>query len=106
MRIAFEVPDTRAHFVDEIVIVRHQQHRAFVALDGDVQRVDRLEIQVVRRLVENQEVRLLQHQPAENQPRRFAAREGIGLLQALLSAEEHLSQQAANIFLASLCGSN
>ena len=50
-----EVPDARADFVDQVLVVRHQQHRAFVLLERDVERVDRFEIQVVRRLVQHQE---------------------------------------------------
>ncbi len=61
-RALIEVPDPRRHLIDQIVIVGHQQHRALIALDGDVQRIDRLQIEVVRRFVEDEDVRLLQHQ--------------------------------------------
>ena len=59
----------RADFLEQILIVRHQQNRPVEFLQGDVERVDRFEIEVVRRLVEDEHVRLLQHDPAEQQAR-------------------------------------
>ena len=66
----FEVPDARTDLFHQVVIVRDQQHRALVFLQGHVKRVDRFQIEVIRRLVEDQDVRLLQHQLAEEQPSR------------------------------------
>src|SRR5450631_1313780 len=60
-----EVPDARGNFVDQVVIVCHQEHRALVALDRDVQSVDGLQIKVICRLVEDQDIRLCQHQLAK-----------------------------------------
>ena len=77
--------------------MRDQQHRAFVFLERNVQRVDRLEIEVVGRFVEDQHVRLLQHDPAEQQTRRLAAGERVGRLVAVLAAEQHLAEQAVNL---------
>ena len=57
---------------------------------------------MVGRLVEHQDVGLLQHQPAENHARRFAAGERIGLLERILAAEEHLAEHAAQFLLRSL----
>ena len=79
-----ETPDACRHFIDEVFVVGHQQHRAFELLQRNVQRVDRFEIQMVRGLVKYQHVRLLQHQFAEDQPGCFAARERIGLFHDLL----------------------
>src|SRR5437588_11058726 len=68
-----EVPDARGHFLDEVMVMRDQQHRAFVALERDVQSIDGFQVQVVRGFVKDQDVRLLQHQFAEEQARSFAA---------------------------------
>ena len=67
-----EVPDARGYFVDHVVIVSHQQHRAFITLQRDVESVDRFQIQVVSGFVQHQEIRLLQHQTAEDQSGRLA----------------------------------
>ncbi len=55
-----------------------KQHGAVIFLQRDIQRVDGFEIEVVRRLVENQHIWLLQHQSAENQPRGFASGKSAG----------------------------
>ena len=60
-----EVPDAGSDFIDDIVVMRDYEHRSFVLLQGDVQGVDRFQIQVIGWLVKHQKVRLLQHQPAE-----------------------------------------
>ena len=56
---AVEVPDARADFLHHVLVVGHEQDRAFELLQRHVQRVDRLEVEVVRRLVEHEHVRLL-----------------------------------------------
>ena len=48
-RRAIKVPDARRYLIDQVVVVRHQQHRALITLQGNIQRVDRLQIQVVGR---------------------------------------------------------
>src|SRR6185437_9501021 len=95
---ALEVPDACADLVYQVLVMRDQQHRAVVLLQRDIQRVDALEVQVVRRLVEDEHVGLLKHQLAEEQPRRLAAGERIGHLHALFAAEEHLAEDASYIF--------
>src|SRR4029453_13846083 len=92
-----EMPDARADFLDQVLVVRDEQHRAVELLQGDVQRVDRLEIEMVRRLVEDGPVRLVEHDAAEQEGGRFPAGQGVGRLQAFLAAEEHLPEQAVNI---------
>src|SRR6185312_11042396 len=76
-----EVPDARGHFFDQVMVVRDQQDGAFVALQRDVERVDGFEVQMVRGFVEYEDVRLLQHQLAEEQTRGFAAGECVGGLE-------------------------
>ena len=71
-----------------------------ILLQRDIQRVDRFQIQVIRRFVEHQHVGLLQHQLAEDQPRGFAAGERLGRLHALFALEQHLPEQAAQFFVA------
>ena len=55
------------------------------------------EVEVVRRLVENEHVRLLQHDAAEEQPGGLAARQRIGGFQPFFAAEEHLPEQSVNV---------
>ena len=67
-----------------------------------VERVDALEVEVVRRFVEDEDVGLLQHDLAEEQAGGFASGESVGLLEAFFAAEEHLAEDAADVFLGGL----
>src|SRR5260370_12781465 len=75
-----------------------QQHLSGVALQRNVERNDRIEIQMVGRLVEHEHVRLLQHQFAEEQPRRLSAGEYVGTLLGIIATKQHLAQYASNLF--------
>src|SRR6201987_632745 len=78
--------------------MRHQQHSAFIALQSNIQRIDRFQIEVVRRFVKDKNVRFLQHQLAEEQARCFTTRECRSGLQSLFTAEKHLPENATNVF--------
>src|SRR5207302_1391727 len=41
-----EVPDARGDFLDEVMVVRDQEHGPFIALESDVQCVDGFQVQV------------------------------------------------------------
>ena len=99
---AFEVPDAGAGLFDQVLVVGDEEDGAFVLLDGLVERVDALEVEVVGGLVEDEDVGLLQHDLAEEQAGGFASGERVGLLEALFAAEEHLAEDAADVFLGGL----
>ena len=52
--------DPSGNMIEEVAVVRHCNYRTFVLLQMLLQPVDRLSIQVVRRFVEQQDIRLLQ----------------------------------------------
>ena len=91
-------PETRGDFVDQVVVVRDQQDRALVALQRDVESVDGFEVEVVGGLVEDEDVGLGQDQLAKREPRLLAAGERFGRLGAFFAGEEHLAENAANVF--------
>src|SRR5271170_7166173 len=97
-----EVPDARCDFVDEVVIVGDEQHRAFILLKRDIEGIDGFEVEMVRRLVEDQDIWLLKHELAEEQARGFSAGESIGGLEPLFTTEEHLPEDAADLFFRDL----
>jgi hypothetical protein len=68
-------------------------------LQREIQRIDGLKIQVIRRLVQHQIIRLLPHQPAENQPRRLATRKILRELRGILAAKRPLPKQPAQFWL-------
>src|SRR6266568_5850197 len=96
-----EMPDARSNFVDDVVVVRDELYRAIIALQRNVECVDGFKIEMVRRLVEHEEIGLLQHQSAENQARGFATGEGCRGFHSIFAAEKHLSHQAAKFLLRS-----
>src|SRR5262245_2465744 len=91
------MPYPGADFFHEVLVVGHKQDRAVEPLQRDVERVDRLQVEVVRRLIEDEKVWLLKHDSAQEQPRGLASRKGIGGLESLFATEEHLPEQAVNI---------
>ena len=56
-RLVVDVGDVRADLVQEVPVVRDDDERALIALEERLQPVDRVEVEVVRRLVEQQRVR-------------------------------------------------
>src|SRR5712692_7496602 len=93
------MPDAGGDFVDYVVIVSDEEDGAIVFLQRDVQRVDRFQIKMVSRFVEDEEIRLLQHQLAEDEPRGFTAGESLCGLEGVIAAEEHLPHEAAELLL-------
>ena len=86
-----------AKLLDEIAIVGDHEGRALVAVERVAERDDRLEVEVVGRLVEHQHVVLGQHQLREEEAHRLAAGERGGRLLPLFALEEHLAEQAADV---------
>ena len=62
------------HCIEERAVVRDEQHRARERLERRLERLAALQVEVVRRLVEHEHVRLLQHDAAEEQASGLAAR--------------------------------
>src|SRR6185437_4605275 len=75
------------------------QDCSLVALQRDVERVDGFQIEVIRRLVEDEDVGFLHHELAEDEARRLSAGKSGGWLETFFAAEEHLAEDAANVFL-------
>ena len=99
---ALEVPDAGAGFFDEVLVVGDEEDGALVFLHGLVEGVDGFEVEVVGGLVEDEDVGFLQHDLAEEEAGGLATGEGLGLLHALFAAEEHLAEDAADVFLGGL----
>src|SRR3954447_14584532 len=72
---AIELEDPAGDVVEEIAVVSHGDDRALVVLEKALEPGDRLGVEMVGRLVEQQQVRRLQQQPAERDAAALAARE-------------------------------
>ena len=68
-------PDPRRQRAQQRPVVAHEDHRAVVSLDRVLQRLDRFDVQMIRRLVQNEQVGARQHQHRERETRALAARQ-------------------------------
>ena len=84
---AVDLADPLGHVIQEVAVVRDGEHRSLVLVEELLEPQDGLSVQVVRRLVQKQQVRRLKQQAAECHAPAFAAGEhvhrhvGVGALQ-------------------------
>ena len=90
-----DLEDPRRERRDEGAIVRDEDDRTVERLHSVHERLDRLEIEVVRRLVEHEHVRVLDHQLGEHDARGFSTGERRDLLLDVLAREEHAPELTA-----------
>ena len=91
----FQLPDAGGEFVDEIPVVRDEDERALVVLQRILEPFARVDVQMVRRLVEDEQVDLLVHQHAQPQPALLAAGEGADRLEHVLALKQIRAQPVA-----------
>ena len=72
---AADVEDAVGHAVEEVAVVRDEDGGALERLERALEHLDGVDVEVVRRLVEEQAVRAAEHQQQELQPRPLAARQ-------------------------------
>jgi hypothetical protein len=72
---AIELENPAGDVVEEVAIVRHAHDGAGIVLEEPLEPRDRLGVEMVRRLVQQQEVRRLEKQPAQRHAAPLAARE-------------------------------
>ena len=73
---AVELEDPLRDVVEEVAVVGDRDDGARVLLEEALEPLDRLGVEVVRRLVEEQQVRVLEEQPAQRDAPLLAAGEG------------------------------
>ena len=77
---AVELENPARHVVEKIAVVRDGDDGAFVLLEVLLEPLHGFGIEMVRRLVEQQDVRFLNHQPTQSHPPLLPARERIDFL--------------------------
>ena len=75
MRLGIEVQDARHRMIEKLAIMRNDQHRAAIAAHKAFQPLQRLHVEVVGRLIEQQQIRLAQQQRRQAQAGFLAAAE-------------------------------
>lgn len=97
-----DLDDPVSHRIDELVVVRSHQHDA---LEGDqriVERLDRFQVEVVGRRVEQQRIGLADHHPGDHAPHFLPSGQHVDLLVNLVAAEQHLAQIPAQVQFAGI----
>ena len=85
-----------------MAVVAHDDDRALEELQPVEEPFDRLDVEVVRRLVEDEHVVLKEEELAEEQARALAARQRLDRLERLIPLEEEASEDAADLLLRAL----
>ena len=92
-----ELQNAGCHLVDEITVVRYEQNGSLVAGQHFFQRFFSRQIHVIRRLVQDQEIRFRIENPAELQPHFFTAGELSHFLFNILPGEQKGSQCTSDV---------
>ena len=92
--VAFRDQRLRDDVVEEAPVVAHQQQRAAVALQRVLEELERLDVEVVGRLVEHQQVRGLREEPREQQAVALAARQRLDRRLRALRREQEVAEIA------------
>ena len=91
--------NTVGQTVDESAVVRDYQHRAGVVRERVLERLPRVQIEVVRRLVEQQKIVAREHRFMYHQPRPLAARESRHGLEHVVVFEQKRRERRADLAL-------
>lgn len=82
--------------IDEFVVVGCEQHVALEVDEAVVDRRDGFQIQVVRRLIENEDIRAEEHHSREHASHLFATGQNFYRLIYIVAGKEHSSQETSH----------
>ena len=74
----------------------HYEHSAAEIEQSRLKRLSRRDIEVVGRLVEQQDVCARKHELQQREPRLFAAAQSLDLLENIVGTEQKLTEQSAH----------
>ena len=87
------------HAIEEVAIVADEQHRAGIVREQFLQQFQRFEIEIVRRLVEHQQVGRSRERHRERQPPALAAGQHADRRARLFRAEQEVLHVADDMAL-------
>ena len=82
------------HAVEEVPVVADKNQRAFELCQGPLQGIARPEVEVIRRLVEDQQVRVESRQPGKRRAASLAATQAAHLLKHDIARQAKPRQQS------------
>ena len=86
-RAVFKQPDAGGEFLDEVPVVRYEQQRLRIVAQRVLDPLAAGDVEMVRRLVEDEEIDFPAHEHAQPQPGQLAARERRHGLEHILAAK-------------------
>ncbi len=89
--------DARCQAVDKVAIVRHEQHRPGEAADRFEQHILRAQVEVVRRLVQQDEIRRTHQHACQRITIALAAAQHAKCLEHIIAREEECAEQVAQL---------
>ena len=90
-----DLEDAGRDLIEEVPVVRDDDQRAAVAFQIALQPLEHADVQMVRRLVQQQDIRFLQQQGSHGQARAFSAGERADRLVEIVVRERQAAQDAA-----------
>src|SRR5690606_6568806 len=90
-------PDAGRERAEQRAVVAHDENGPVVRLDRILERLDRFDVEVVRRLVEDQQVRAGEHHQREGESGRLAAGEGVRPARGLVAGEAEPAEVALDL---------
>ena len=102
LSVVFEDERARHDRVEEIPVVANDEQRAIVLGQSILQRFERLDVEIVRRLVEHEQVRRAREQLRENDAIAFAAGQRRDRRHRALGGEQKVGEIGDDVFLVPL----
>ena len=99
LSIGLEHERRRDHGVEKVSIVAHDEQRAFVLGEPVLERFERLDVEIVRRLVEHEQVGGLREQLGEDHAIALAARQRRDRRQRALGGEQEVREIRDDVLL-------
>ena len=92
-----EFEETVADAFHKVTVVAHHDHRAFVIMDGSFQDVLGADIEVVGRLIEQQEIIRLKQQLAQRQPASLSPAQHLHFFVDVIATEKERAEQSPHL---------
>ncbi len=95
-------PERIGHGFDQVTIVGHDHHAALEALQCDGERMAHVDVEVIGRFIQQQQVRPARHQQSQSQARLLAARKSPHRLERAIALEAESAEVIAHALLIAL----
>ena len=92
-----ELDDAVSYRLDELMVMAGEEDVALEGLERIIERLDRLQVKVVRGAVEDEYIGILEHHARDHAAHLLTPREDRGTLEDLFAREEHTPKEALEV---------